>query len=150
MVPGCGVVNYGSFTAESGLIGLNRDAYSLAMQTASTYSQVFTYCLADIIARPNDTSRLSFGIRDESNSNMEYTPMMGTELYYLNLSGITIGSSELPITPTAFRIAVGLLWRRNSGFRNYSHVFGGSSIHDVLRDLHRIHGIEHRWIFCHE
>ncbi|KAH8968608.1 hypothetical protein BDL97_03G135700 [Sphagnum fallax] len=104
VVLGCGVLNFGSFTAESGLIGLNRDLYSFAMQTASTYSQVFTYCLADIIARPNATSRLSFGIRDESNSNMEYTPMMGTELYYLNLTGITIGSSALPITPTAFEL----------------------------------------------
>ncbi len=100
VVLGCGVVNYGSFTAESGLIGLNRDPYSFAMQTASTYSQVFTYCLA----QPNATSRLSLGIRDESNSNMQYTPMMGTEIYYLNLTGITIGSSALPITPTAFEL----------------------------------------------
>ncbi|KAL8259917.1 hypothetical protein R6Q59_027870, partial [Mikania micrantha] len=98
---GCGQNNQGLFGGAAGLLGLGRDKLSIVSQTANKYSKVFAYCLP---SRSSSTGYLMFGTRG-AGSNAKYTPLsnsQGTTFYGLDLLGMSVGGTKLPISPTVF------------------------------------------------
>lgn len=101
---GCGVNNRGLLEGVAGLVGLGRGSYSLVSQTASRLGNVFSYCFPD---RESSTGRLTFG--RSSTSGVFYTPMLtnprAPSFYFIDLIGISVGGTRLPVTAAVFRVA---------------------------------------------
>ena len=104
---GCGVKNGGLFRGVAGLFGLGRSSYSLFSQTASTFGNVFSYCLP---YKAGSTGYLT--LSKSSASGAAYTPMLSSprapNLYFIDLIGVSVGGTRLPVTPAVFR-AVGTI-----------------------------------------
>ncbi|KAK2973278.1 hypothetical protein RJ640_015679 [Escallonia rubra] len=101
---GCGENNsLSGFDLIDGLLGLGRDQLSFVSQTAQKYGQYFSYCLP---ARSSSTGTLTFG-NSGAPSNLKFIPMLntGTTFYFLDLTAIYLGGSELSISPTTFSTA---------------------------------------------
>ncbi|KAI5672291.1 hypothetical protein M9H77_12655 [Catharanthus roseus] len=104
---GCGEDNEGSgFSQGGGLVGLGRGPLSLVSQLDEPK---FSYCLTSI----DDTksSKLLMGSLpnlDTSKSSTKTTPLFknpsNPSFYYLDLEGITIGDTLLPIKESTFKI----------------------------------------------
>ena len=100
----CGYRNQGLFRGAAGLVGLGRSAYSLVSQTSSKLGKVFAYCL------PNQAyavGRLTFG--PNTASGVFYTPLLtnpqSPSFYYIDLIGISVGATRLPVSAGVFRAA---------------------------------------------
>ncbi|XP_047328321.1 aspartic proteinase nepenthesin-1 [Impatiens glandulifera] len=106
---GCGEDNEGSgFSQGAGLVGLGRGPLSLVSQLEEP---TFSYCLTSI--DDTKTSSLLVGSLDSNKidtSKMSYktTPLIKNpsqpSFYYLNLEGITVGGSSLPIKKSTFAL----------------------------------------------
>ncbi|KAK9070254.1 hypothetical protein SSX86_010654 [Deinandra increscens subsp. villosa] len=99
---GCGQNNQGLFGGSAGLLGLGRDKLSIVSQTASKYGKVFSYCLP---SRSSATGYLTFG-SGVGGSNVKYTPLsnsQGSSFYALDLLGMSVGGTKLPISSTVFQ-----------------------------------------------
>ncbi|XP_076949427.1 aspartyl protease family protein At5g10770-like [Bidens hawaiensis] len=98
---GCGQNNQGLFGGAAGLIGLGRDKLSIVSQTANKYGQVFSYCLP---SKSSSTGYLTFG-SGSSTSNVKYTPLSTSQstFYGLDLLGMSVGGTKLPISSTVFQ-----------------------------------------------
>ncbi|KAK6152977.1 hypothetical protein DH2020_012616 [Rehmannia glutinosa] len=110
---GCGLDNEGGgFNQGGGLVGLGRGPLSLVSQLDEPK---FSYCLTSIDSTKSST--LSFGSLvnvtsanddDDSNSIIKTTPLIKSpsspSFYYLNLEGITVGDTVLPINKSTFAL----------------------------------------------
>ncbi|XAR55575.1 Nepenthesin [Bertholletia excelsa] len=108
---GCGVNNQGSGLAQgSGLVGLGRGALSLISQLGLTQ---FSYCLTSMGS--DKASTILFGPLAHLNfTNKGYprpdyaTPLIQNParptFYYVNLKGITVGETLVPIPKAAFKV----------------------------------------------
>ncbi|MQL74902.1 hypothetical protein Taro_007268 [Colocasia esculenta] len=98
---GCGEQNQGLFSGVAGLVGLARSPSSLVSQVSKTLGDVFSYCLPV----SNSTGYLSIG--KSFAPNVAYTPMLADtpapSLYFIDLVGISVGGSKLPVPPSVFR-----------------------------------------------
>ncbi|MQL69495.1 hypothetical protein Taro_001820 [Colocasia esculenta] len=98
---GCGEQNQGLFSGIAGLIGLARSPSSLVAQTSKTLGDVFSYCL------PVSSAAGYLSVGKSSASKVVYTPMLADEpapgLYFIDLVGISVGGSKLPVKPSVFR-----------------------------------------------
>ncbi|CAA7407891.1 unnamed protein product [Spirodela intermedia] len=99
---GCGQNNQGLFRGEAGLIGLGRSRYSLNSQVASRHGNIFSYCL------PSTSSSTGFlNIGKPLASAVRYTPLLtdsrAPAFYFIDLIGITVGGTKLPVSVTVFR-----------------------------------------------
>ncbi|KAJ3670370.1 hypothetical protein LUZ60_010694 [Juncus effusus] len=93
---GCGTYNVGNFGKSAGLVGLARGKLSLVTQIGA---QKFSYCLASDQTKP---SPLLFGsIATLTGSGVQNTPLITNRFYptyyYLNLLGIFVGPTHVPI-----------------------------------------------------
>ncbi|MED6137503.1 hypothetical protein PIB30_065572 [Stylosanthes scabra] len=100
---GCGQNNQGLFGGSAGLIGLGRHPISFVQQTAAKYHKTFSYCLP---STASNIGYLSFGAARAS-SYVKYTPFSsnsaaGTSFYGLDITGITVGGSKLPVSASTF------------------------------------------------
>ncbi|WOH00537.1 hypothetical protein DCAR_0519903 [Daucus carota subsp. sativus] len=106
---GCGVNNQGSgFGQGSGLVGLGRGPLSLISQLGF---KKFSYCLTSI--GDNKTSSLLLGSLADfnystSSSYAKWTPLIQSSyqptFYYLDLQGISVGETLLPISDSLFKL----------------------------------------------
>ncbi|KAH7523927.1 aspartyl protease family protein At5g10770 [Ziziphus jujuba] len=100
---GCGRNNQGLFRGIAGLLGLGRDKISLVEQTAQKYNRIFSYCLPPT---SSSTGYLTFGKEDKPASDIKYTPLttlsQGDSFYGLQLQGISVGGSQVPIPASVF------------------------------------------------
>ena len=100
---GCGNSNQGRLSGAAGLLGLGRSSYSLVSQTASQVGKVFSYCLPN---QANAVGRLTLG--PKTASGVFYTPLLTNPrapfFYHIDLIGITVGATKLPVPPTVFRV----------------------------------------------
>ncbi|KAG5227793.1 aspartyl protease family protein [Salix suchowensis] len=93
---GCGRNNQGLFGGASGLVGLGRSSLSLISQTSAMFGGVFSYCLP--ITEAESSGSLIMGGNSSVYKNttpISYTRMIPNPLlpfYFLNLTGITVGS----------------------------------------------------------
>ncbi|CAA7407895.1 unnamed protein product [Spirodela intermedia] len=99
---GCGQNNRGLFRGAAGLIGLGRSPYSLNSQAVSTLGNIFSYCL------PSTSSYTGYlNIGNPLKTNVAYTPMLtntrAPTLYFIDLIGITVGATQLALSPTVFQ-----------------------------------------------
>ncbi|EOA20604.1 hypothetical protein CARUB_v10000913mg [Capsella rubella] len=98
---GCGENNQGLFNGAAGILGLGRDKLSIPSQTATTYNNIFSYCLP---SSESNTGHLTFGSAGISNS-VKFTPVSSfpsPSSYGIDIVGISVGDNELEITPTSF------------------------------------------------
>ncbi|WVZ66177.1 hypothetical protein U9M48_015439 [Paspalum notatum var. saurae] len=96
---GCSTANGGDMGGASGIVGLGRGALSLVSQLGV---RRFSYCLrsdADAGASP-----ILFGsLANVTGSEAQSTPLVtnpaapGSPYYYVNLTGVTVGSADLPV-----------------------------------------------------
>ncbi|KQJ90482.1 aspartic proteinase nepenthesin-1 [Brachypodium distachyon] len=107
---GCGNLNAGSLFNGSGMVGFGRGPLSLVSQLGSPR---FSYCLTSFMSPV--PSRLYFGAYATLNSTSASTgePVQSTPfivnpglptMYYLNMTGISVGGELLPIDPSVFAI----------------------------------------------
>ena len=100
---GCGYNNQGLFRGAAGLLGLGRGSYSFVSQTAAKLGKVFSYCLPN---QANAVGRLTFG--PNAAAGVFYTPLLTNPqapfFYYIDLIGITVGATKLPVPPAVFRV----------------------------------------------
>ncbi|OVA09392.1 Peptidase A1 [Macleaya cordata] len=100
---GCGQDTHGVFGKEAGLVGLSRNNLSMLGQLSSKYGYVFSYCL------PTDSSNgtLSIGPSSDDPTTYKFTPMLadpqGSGLYFLELTGITVGSKLLNVSAEKYK-----------------------------------------------
>ncbi|KAI5600634.1 aspartyl protease family protein At5g10770 [Populus trichocarpa] len=93
---GCGRNNQGLFGGASGLVGLGRSSLSLISQTSAMFGGVFSYCLP--ITETEASGSLVMGGNSSVYKNttpISYTRMIPNPqlpFYFLNLTGITVGS----------------------------------------------------------
>jgi hypothetical protein len=110
---GCGNLNAGSLANGSGMVGLGRGPLSLVSQLGSPR---FSYCLTSF--QSPTPSRLYFGsyatlnITNTSSSGpVQKTPFIVNPalptMYFLNMTGISVGGYRLPIDPSVFTINEG-------------------------------------------
>ncbi|XP_057540976.1 aspartic proteinase nepenthesin-1 [Amaranthus tricolor] len=110
---GCGVDNEGNgFNQGAGLIGLGRGPLSLVSQLDEPK---FSYCLTSIDGSKTSTLLMgSLANPKALSSNSKATTIMTTPLihnpsqpsfYYLNLQGISVGSTHLPIKKSTFSLS---------------------------------------------
>ncbi|KAL5074843.1 hypothetical protein RYX36_013827 [Vicia faba] len=89
----------GASIPAQGLLGLGRGPLSLLSQTMSTYSGVFSYCLPTFKSHYFSGS-LKLGPVNQPKS-IQTTPLLRNpsrpSLYYVNLTGISVGSVNVPI-----------------------------------------------------
>ncbi|CAI8599168.1 unnamed protein product [Vicia faba] len=89
----------GASIPAQGLLGLGRGPLSLSSQTMSTYSGVFSYCLPSFKSHFFSGS-LKLGPVNQPKS-IRTTPLLRNpsrpSLYYVNLTGISVGSVNVPI-----------------------------------------------------
>ena len=101
---GCGQNNRGFLDTFSGLLGLGRDKLSIVSQTKKKYDRFFSYCLPS----PSSTGYLSFGI-DRLRNSLKFVPLYdGNKFYSVELTGITVAGSFLPIPEAVFLKAGGM------------------------------------------
>jgi hypothetical protein len=107
---GCGNLNSGSLANGSGMVGFGRGSLSLVGQLGSPR---FSYCLTSFLSPVR--SRLYFGAYATLNSTNASTsvPVQSTPfivnpalptMYFLNMTGISVGGYLLPIDPAVFAI----------------------------------------------
>ncbi|XP_078443784.1 aspartyl protease family protein At5g10770-like [Wolffia australiana] len=98
---GCGQNNQGLFGGASGLVGLGRSPYSLNSQVGSN---VFSYCIP---STRSSTGYLNMG--SPLQRDVVYTPLRTNPnlpfFYFVDLIGITVGSTKLSIPLKVFRSA---------------------------------------------
>ncbi|CAA3000251.1 Protein ASPARTIC PROTEASE IN GUARD CELL 2 [Olea europaea subsp. europaea] len=100
---GCGQNNDGLFGNTSGVLGLGQDALSIVSQTVQKYGKYFSYCLPS--SSSSSTGHLTFG-NSEVSSNVKFTPFAsskGTSFYFVNILGISVGATQLAISPSVFK-----------------------------------------------
>ncbi|XP_058781224.1 aspartyl protease AED3-like [Vicia villosa] len=89
----------GASIPAQGLLGLGRGPLSLLSQTMSTFSGVFSYCLPSFKSHYFSGS-LKLGPVDQPQT-IRTTPLLSNprrpSLYYINLTGISVGSVNVPI-----------------------------------------------------
>ncbi|CAN6204631.1 unnamed protein product [Urochloa humidicola] len=113
---GCGNLNAGSLANGSGMVGFGRGSLSLVSQLGSPR---FSYCLTSFLSPV--PSRLYFGAYATLNSTnasagagaaaagpVQSTPFVVNPalptMYFLNMTGISVGGFLLPIDPAVFAI----------------------------------------------
>lgn len=105
---GCGQNQTGSFSGVDGLIGFGQRAISLPSQMASSYSDVFSYCLVHRSAATTSTSTLQFGSTASSATGLTQTPILSVPanptFYYVTMVGITVEGVDLGIPASTFAI----------------------------------------------
>ncbi|CAJ2639859.1 unnamed protein product [Trifolium pratense] len=98
---GCGQNNQGLFGGSAGLLGLGRHPISFVQQTSQKYHKTFSYCLP---STSSGVGHLTFGAT--SNRYVKYTPFstvsQGNSFYGLDISGISVGGTKLPISSSIF------------------------------------------------
>lgn len=99
---GCIGSVYGSSIPPQGLLGLGRGPMSLPSQTGLLYSGVFSYCLPSFKSYYFSGS-LKLGPVGQP-KNIRTTPLLKNphrpSLYYVNLTGVSVGRVLVPIDPT--------------------------------------------------
>ncbi|KAG1347005.1 Protein ASPARTIC PROTEASE IN GUARD CELL 1 [Cocos nucifera] len=101
---GCGFDNEGTFVAAGGLLALGAGALSFPSHLPSPS---FTYCLVD--RDTPDTSIIDFGPPTaQPEASTITTKLLRSKkirtFYYLELTGISVGGTKLPIPPSALAI----------------------------------------------
>uniref|UniRef100_A0ACD5XVR0 Uncharacterized protein n=1 Tax=Avena sativa TaxID=4498 RepID=A0ACD5XVR0_AVESA len=107
---GCGSLNAGYLYNGSGMVGFGRGPLSLVSQLGVPR---FSYCLTSFMSAV--PSRLYFGVYATLNSSntsdagpVQSTPFIVNPalptMYYLNMTGISVGGDLLPIEPSVFAI----------------------------------------------
>ncbi|KAL3504861.1 hypothetical protein ACH5RR_034702 [Cinchona calisaya] len=98
---GCINAVSGGSIPPQGLLGLGRGPLSLLSQSGSFYSGVFSYCLPSFKSYYFSGS-LKLGPLGQPKSN-KTTPLLKNphrpSLYYVNLTGISVGKIPIPIAP---------------------------------------------------
>ncbi|XP_059631263.1 aspartyl protease AED3 [Cornus florida] len=98
---GCINAVSGKAIPPQGLLGLGRGPTSLLSQTGSLYSGVFSYCLPSFKSYYFSGS-LKLGPLGQP-KNIKTTPLLKNprrpSLYYVNLTGVSVGRVKVPITP---------------------------------------------------
>lgn len=98
---GCINAAFGSSVPPQGLLGLGRGPLSLLSQSNSLYSGVFSYCLPSFKSYYFSGS-LKLGPLGQP-KNIRTTPLLlnphRPSLYYVNLTGVTVGRVHVPIAP---------------------------------------------------
>ncbi|EXC16665.1 Aspartic proteinase nepenthesin-1 [Morus notabilis] len=98
---GCINAASGSSVPPQGLLGLGRGPLSLLSQSNSLYSGVFSYCLPSFKSYYFSGS-LKLGPLGQP-KNIRTTPLLlnphRPSLYYVNLTGVTVGRVHVPIAP---------------------------------------------------
>uniref|UniRef100_A0ACD5UL14 Uncharacterized protein n=1 Tax=Avena sativa TaxID=4498 RepID=A0ACD5UL14_AVESA len=105
---GCGTENRGSTDNSSGLVGMGRGALSLVSQLGVTR---FSYCFTPF--NDKSASPLFLGPSATLSVTAMSTPFAPnpsgggrrSSYYYLNLEGITVGDTLLPIDPAVFQLS---------------------------------------------
>ncbi|WOH02708.1 hypothetical protein DCAR_0522097 [Daucus carota subsp. sativus] len=91
----------GKSVPPQGLLGLGRGPISLLSQTGALYSGIFSYCLPSFKSYYFSGS-LKLGPLGQP-KNIKTTPLLKNphrpSLYYVNLTGITVGRVSVPIAP---------------------------------------------------
>uniref|UniRef100_A0A1D1YQ62 Aspartic proteinase nepenthesin-1 n=2 Tax=Anthurium amnicola TaxID=1678845 RepID=A0A1D1YQ62_9ARAE len=102
---GCGQRNQGLFGKVAGLVGLGRSSFSLVSQASQRLGKAFSYCLP---ATSSSTGHLTIG-ESAASKAASYTPMLtdprDSSLYFLTLTGISVGGQLLPVSPSVFQSA---------------------------------------------
>ena len=105
---GCGTDNRGLLNGSAGLIGLDRGTYSLVTQTSSRLGKVFSYCFP---YQAGSVGRLTLG--PTTAARVIYTPMLSfpeaPSFYKVDLIGITVGATRLPVAASVFRAAATII-----------------------------------------
>ncbi|XP_021805299.1 aspartyl protease family protein At5g10770-like [Prunus avium] len=100
---GCGQNNQGLFGGSAGLLGLGRNPISLVEQLAQKYNRFFSYCLP---STSSSIGYLSFGKSDGSSNAVKFTTLstvsQGDSFYGINVVGINVGETKLPISASVF------------------------------------------------
>ncbi|XP_010491754.1 PREDICTED: aspartyl protease AED1-like [Camelina sativa] len=99
---GCGEYNKGLFFRTAGILGLGRGKLSLPSQTATTYNNIFSYCLP---SSASNTGHLTFGSAGIISKSVKFTPVYSfrsSPHYGINIVGISVGDKKLEITPSTF------------------------------------------------
>ncbi|KAE8658669.1 eukaryotic translation initiation factor 3 subunit C-like [Hibiscus syriacus] len=90
-----------SYVPPQGLLGLGRGPLSLILQSGSLYSIVFSYCLPSFKSYYFSGS-LKLGHVGQPD-NIQTTPLLKNphrpSLYYVNLTGVSVGQVQVPIAP---------------------------------------------------
>ncbi|KAF5180454.1 Aspartyl protease [Thalictrum thalictroides] len=98
---GCINAVAGSNVPPQGLLGLGRGPMSLMSQSGALYSGVFSYCLPSFKSYYFSGS-LKLGPTGQP-KNIKTTPLLRNphrpSLYYVNLTGISVGKALVPIAP---------------------------------------------------
>ncbi|KAM0914517.1 hypothetical protein ACQ4PT_011455 [Festuca glaucescens] len=106
---GCGTENHGSTDNSSGLVGMGRGPLSLVSQLGVTR---FSYCFTPF--KDKTASPLFLGPSAAAlSTSAKSTPFApnpsgvgrSSSYYYLNLEGITVGETLLPIDPAVFQVS---------------------------------------------
>ncbi|BFG17988.1 hypothetical protein CerSpe_042620 [Prunus speciosa] len=100
---GCGQNNQGLFGGAAGLLGLGQNQISLVEQSAQKYNRFFSYCLP---STSSSTGYLSFGKGGGSSNAVKFTALstvsQGDSFYGINVVGINVGGTKLPISTSVF------------------------------------------------
>ncbi|RCV13358.1 hypothetical protein SETIT_2G339600v2 [Setaria italica] len=102
---GCSTANGGDMDGASGIVGLGRGALSLVSQLGVGR---FSYCLrsdADAGASPilfGSLANATAGDRVQSTPLIQNPVARRAPYYYVNLTGITVGATDLPVTSGTF------------------------------------------------
>ncbi|XP_047064802.1 aspartic proteinase nepenthesin-1-like [Lolium rigidum] len=106
---GCGTENHGSTDNSSGLVGMGRGPLSLVSQLGVTR---FSYCFTPFKDKTSSPLFLGPSVVALSTSakSTPFAPNPSgggrtSSYYYLNLEGITVGDTLLPIDPAVFRVS---------------------------------------------
>ncbi|XP_006657791.1 aspartic proteinase nepenthesin-1-like [Oryza brachyantha] len=102
---GCSTANEGTRDNASGLVGLGRTPLSLVSQLGVGR---FSYCLRSY--KDAGDSPILFGsLAKLTGANVQSTPLLrhpdmpdSSTWYYVNLTGITVGSTDVPVTSSTF------------------------------------------------
>ncbi|KAI3758371.1 hypothetical protein L6452_05931 [Arctium lappa] len=98
---GCIGAVSGKSIPPQGLLGLGRGSMSLLSQSGSLYSGVFSYCLPSFRSYYFSGS-LKLGPNGQPKT-IKFTPLLKNphrpSLYYVNLTGISVGRVNVPIPP---------------------------------------------------
>ncbi|KAK8552144.1 hypothetical protein V6N13_120563 [Hibiscus sabdariffa] len=98
---GCINTISGKSVPPQGLLGLGRGPLSLLSQSGALYSSVFSYCLPSFKSYYFSGS-LKLGPIGQP-ENIQTTPLLKNphrpSLYYVNLTGVSVGEVRVPITP---------------------------------------------------
>ncbi|CAL5062418.1 unnamed protein product [Urochloa decumbens] len=104
---GCSTANGGDMGGASGIVGLGSGALSLVSQLGVGR---FSYCLrSDAGASPILFGALAANVSSRGGGGAQSTPLLQNPVpgrrapyYYVNLTGVTVGETELPVTSGTF------------------------------------------------